>query len=153
MSVTCDTFHCPIRPCWPLEQWPSGDSSRYMATELFSSASDRGEKCGVAMVALHAVANIDHSKSLWCIVCVCVCVCVLCVGYHSFLNVPAGEPLKMQPWTPYLSQSPKPLEWHIECKQTPTHVQCTVHSACIHASCSNKTIFAAPGNQDNNLGQ
>ena len=43
MSVTPETSHSPISPCGPLEQSPSGDSSRHALNAPQSSSLDCGE--------------------------------------------------------------------------------------------------------------
>ena len=46
MLVTLDTSHSPIGPCRPLEQSPTGDSSRHALTAPLSSILDCGENDG-----------------------------------------------------------------------------------------------------------
>ena len=43
MPMTLDTSHSAIDPCGPLEQSPSGDSSRHALTASLSSSLDCGE--------------------------------------------------------------------------------------------------------------
>ena len=66
MSVTLDTPHSLIDPCWRVEQPTFGNSLRQELTAPLSSALDRGKNAEVVPRASMCV-------------CVCVCVRVVCV--------------------------------------------------------------------------
>ena len=73
ISVTFDTYHCPIGPRGPLEQSPLGASLRHALTALLSSALDRGKYAGA---------------------CVCVCVCAdgtVCVGGDGVVGLSSKQ--------------------------------------------------------------